>query len=122
MNLKIKYFLLIFCLLVLSGCANAPQEKMDRNNKNLMSLEIGMSKNDVLEIMGMPTLNESYQSLKGQAITIFFYYTQRQLADGNVTKDETTPVVFRDGNLIGWGSEFYEDRKKVEMDINIKNN
>jgi len=92
---------------------------MDQNNENLLKLEMGMNKDQVLKIMGKPDLNEAYQSLYGKSVTIFFYYTQRQWNDGNTTKDECTPIVFEDGKLVGWGDEFYKN--KMEVDINIKN-
>lgn len=112
------WIVLIISLFLLSGCAT-PGMKMDKNNSNLLMLEMDMTKKEVLSIMGQPDLNEAYKSLHGKRMTIFFYYTQKKRSDGSVTKDETTPVVFENGKLIGWGTEFYETRKKVEMDINI---
>ncbi len=91
---------------------------MSRNNENLLKLEMGMSKEDVISIMGKPDLNEAYQSLYGKPVVIFFYYTQRKWPDGNVTKDECTPVVFENDRLVGWGDEFY--KAKMEVDVNIK--
>jgi outer membrane protein assembly factor BamE (lipoprotein component of BamABCDE complex) len=91
---------------------------MKRNNENLLKLEMGMSKEDVLAVMGKPILNEAYQSLQGRSVVIYFYYTQRKWADGNYTKDECTPVVIENGKLVGWGDEFY--KSKMEIDVNIK--
>jgi len=114
---KIILTITVFSLLYfMFGCAAA---KMSKNNDNLLLLEMGMTKEQVLQIMDKPDLNEAYESLYGKSIVIYFYYTQRQWSDGNVTKDECTPVVFEDGRLVGWGSEFY--KHKMEVDINIKN-
>lgn len=110
---------LIFSILVtflVGGCAS-PQAIMDKNNNALLTLEMDMKKQEVLKIMGKPDLNEAYKSLNGKRMTIFFYYTQRKWSDGSVTKDETTPVVFENGKLVGWGSEFYENRRKVDIRI-----
>ena len=115
-----RKILLVLFAFVITACAT-PQQRMDKNNDGLLSLEMDMSKQDVMKIMGNPDLNEAYKSLHGKSVVIFFYYTQRKRNDGNVTKDETTPVVFENGRLVGWGSEFYETKRKVEMDINIKN-
>jgi hypothetical protein len=38
-----------------------------------------------------------------------FYRTQRKHSDGETTRDETTPLVFRDNRLIGWGDGVYND-------------
>ncbi len=113
-----KNILLAILLATLVGCAS-PQQRMSKNNNALLNLEMGMSKQQVIGVMGKPDLNEAYKSLRGKSIVIFFYYTQKKWSDGSVTKDETTPVVIENGELIGWGSEFYERKRKVEMDINI---
>jgi len=121
--MKLLSLLLLF--LILCGCAtpqaemNKPQAEMNKNNANLLKLEIGMTKDEVLAVMGTPRLNEAYQSLNGRSVVIYFYYTQRQRADDNYTKDEMTPVVIESGKLVGWGDEFYKN--KVEIDVNIKN-
>ena len=107
----------ILCLSFLFVCATWQME-MKRNNENLLKLEMGMSKEDVITIMGKPTFNEAYQSLYGKSVVILFYYTQRKWADGSYTKDECTPIVFEDGKLVGWGDEFY--KTKMEVDINVK--
>ena len=78
-----------------------------------------MPKEEVIQFMGQPVLNEAYQSLYGKSVVIFFYYTQRKWSDGNYTKDECTPVVFENGKLVGWGGEFYKN--KMEVNVNIKN-
>jgi len=119
--------IIVVMVLMLTGCANAPQitpqitpqMRMDRNNNALLNLDIGMSSGEVLFVMGSPSLNEAYESLNRKAVIIFFYYTQRQRQDGNETKDEMTPVVLEDGRLVGWGDEFYKN--KMEIDVNINN-
>lgn len=103
-------------LILLAGCATY---EMSKNNDALLNLDMGMSKQQVVEVMGKPDLNEAYESLYGKSVVIYFYYTQRKWSDGNVTKDETTPVVFENGKLIGWGDEFYKN--KMEVDVNVKN-
>ncbi|MGQ9571401.1 MAG: DUF3192 domain-containing protein [Thermodesulfovibrionales bacterium] len=80
--------------------------EMKRNNENLLKLEMGMTKENVSAIMGKPTFNEAYQSLKERSVVILFYYTQRKWADGGYTKDECTPIVFENGKLVGWGMSF----------------
>jgi len=82
-----------------------------------MRLDLGMTKKQVMEIMGKPDLNESYQKVDGGAIVILFYYINRKWSNGNVTKDECTPIVFENGKLIGWGDEFYQSKIKIELDI-----
>ena len=38
---------------------------------------------------------------------VLFFRTHRTHSDGETTKDECTPLVFRDGVLIGFGDKAY---------------
>jgi len=118
MKSKLSLVLYIIVIIQFKGCMT-PEKIMEQNNDNLLKLEIGMSKDQVIRIMGKPVMNESYKSLNGKAVVILFYYTQRKWQDGNYTKDECTPIVFEESKLVGWGDQFY--KSKIEIDINIKN-
>ncbi|MBL7157021.1 MAG: DUF3192 domain-containing protein [Candidatus Omnitrophica bacterium] len=37
---------------------------------------------------------------------VFYYYTDMKNRDGKITDSELTPVVFRNGVLVGWGKDF----------------
>lgn len=119
-----KFSIVLMCILLFSffvGCDTFYnwESTMARNNENLLKLEMNMSKEQVISIMGKPLFNEAYKSIKGKSLIIYFYFTERKIADGSMTKDECTPIVFEDGLLIGWGSEFY--KVKLEIDVNVKN-
>ena len=106
-------------VLILTSCATWKIQQ-SRNRDNLMRLDLGMTKEQVVQIMGKPDLNEAYQTADGGALVILFYYTNRKWADSNITKDECTPLVFENGKLIGWGDEFYQSKIKVEVEIKNK--
>jgi outer membrane protein assembly factor BamE (lipoprotein component of BamABCDE complex) len=111
----IEITLLVLILFASSACWRVTQS---RNRGNLMSLKLDMTKEDVIRIMGKPTLNEAYKTDKGKNLEILFYYTNRTWADGNITRDECTPIVFEDGKVIGWGNEFYKTRVELEIKKN----
>ena len=76
---KISLFIVgIVCFSLFSGCASWQME-MKRNNENLLKLEMGMSKEDVLAIMGKPTFNEAYQSLQGRFVVILFLLHPKEM-------------------------------------------
>lgn len=112
-----KLIALSMIVFLMAGCATW-QMKMEKNNDNLLTLEMGMSKQEVIGVMGRPSFNEAYKSLYGKSVIILFYYTQRKWADGSETKDECTPIVFENDELVGWGDEFY--KAKMELDVSIK--
>lgn len=114
---KSKALIVSLLTLISLSCVIGWQLKQSRNRANLMKLEIGMTKDRVMQIMGKPDLNEAYLAADKGTLSILFYYTNRKWADGNVTKDECIPIVFKNDTLIGWGDEFYEKTLKVELEI-----
>lgn len=85
--------------LTLCSCFYA---EISRNEKNLTKIRKGMTKKQVLEIMGEPIKGESYCTDK-----VFFYYTRQSWMDGMVMRDECTPIAFDEfDRVIGWGPNF----------------
>jgi len=111
-----RKFLLVAALLF-SGCAAlgiAPwQMELARNNANIAKLEIGISADSTYAIMGKPRLREAYSEKDGGVLDVWFYYTNRVWADGSNTKDEMTPVLFRNKQLIGYGQDYYTQNIKL---------
>ena len=76
--------------------------EIERNQKNLAKIRKGMTKKQVLEIMGEPVKGESYCTDK-----VFFYYTRQSWMDGMIMRDECTPIAFDEfDQVIGWGPDF----------------
>ncbi|WMS85960.1 DUF3192 domain-containing protein [Pleionea litopenaei] len=78
--------------------------KQQENVALLSQLSIGSSINDVTEIMGGADDTEGFEK-DGKTYIVLYYRTRRVHEDGQTTRDETTPVVFEDGKLIGWGEQ-----------------
>ncbi|MEW9797656.1 DUF3192 domain-containing protein [Alteromonas sp. CYL-A6] len=76
------------------------------NRKHIADLEVEMSYESVVRRMGVADFNELHQRADG-VYRVLFYRTQRTMDDGVTTKDECTPLVFKDGALIGWGESAY---------------
>jgi len=81
-----------------AACATA---EMARNRRGVDLLRQGMTRDEVRAVLGEPLANESYHEPD-----VWHYYTQRRWADGAITRDECTPVVFADGRVVGWGHDF----------------
>lgn len=78
---------------------------VQQDNRQMISqLELGTSRNQVTTLMGAPSLSEAF-SQDGVDYRILYYRTQKRHSDGETTKDETTPLVFKNDKLIGWGEE-----------------
>ena len=76
--------------------------RQHRNLDFINSLALGESIETVLSYLGDPDFTESFNR-EGERFEVLFYRTHRMHGDGATSKDETTPVVFVDGELVGWG-------------------
>jgi len=132
--------------ILMSGCASLGHlDKLSAENRqNILSLNIGMSKQEALRIMGNNTATDKYANwekvtagnpykseiLQGENKTfeVIYYLTEskhQKVVDSfgwsqadPVTDDELTPLIFDDGTLIGWGRSFLnENINKYEVRV-----
>lgn len=102
---------------LLSGCiisvdgernhASSEWEAREYNNREHISkLKTGTSFETVLTTMGVADFNELYERNDG-VVRVLYYRTNRAAKDGITTKQECTPLVFKNGMLVGWGDKAY---------------
>ncbi len=135
---------LVLIVLFLSACAGSPyatwslrnalEGVRSENRTNLLKLQIGMTKTQVLEIMGAKEdalwggdgytqrISNPYraETLEGKdgTLEVLYYYTDLQKQDGAITDDELTPLVLKNNKLIGWGrSALNESVTKYEVRV-----
>lgn len=110
-----------------SGCGEGDAVTIRTENRlNITKLNVGMTKAEVLQLMGNKsarasfgknavTITNPYRSeirqAKGQKYEILYYYTHQDQKDWptkrfKILERELTPIVLQDGKVIGWGSEF----------------
>ena len=105
------------------------------NQANLLKVDIGVTKTKVLEVMGGVQKIQTYTSTSfmtkkesiiinnpfnrefktdsaGNTIEILWYYTNINKADGDITKEQQTPIVLQKNAVVGMGWDFYEDYAK----------
>lgn len=127
-----KRIILLICVtFLITGCATLSEIRAT-NRERLNKVSIGMTKEEVLNIMGtkrinayddmslVEVINNPYKTeiLRGKDRTfeVLYYYTEHKRADGAISDDELTPLVFDEGKLIGWGWSFFEDTtQKYEL-------
>lgn len=109
-----KIFIVLFLVLISNflGCGVARMSEASTNNKLMMKLSVGMSHDTVLSIMGMPNKREVYGDVE-----YLFYVTEYPAHSSN---DEFTPLFLKNGVLMGWGRNYYDDVKKYRIDSDIK--
>ncbi|MCL1114144.1 MULTISPECIES: DUF3192 domain-containing protein [Shewanella] len=83
------------------------EKQQDKNRSLLAGLSLSMTSEQVQALMGTADFSEAYTKADSanneQAIKVLFYRTQWAKGDGKTTKDECTPVVFKNNRLVGWG-------------------
>lgn len=87
------------CAGLLTGCS---WSEARRNLDNARALRVGMTKAQVLAIMGEPVKDEIFTKPD-----VWFYFIEPVWVDGLTTEDECMPLVFENGKLVGWGNEYY---------------
>jgi len=102
------------------------------NQANLLKIDIGATKTKVLEVMGGVQKVQTYTSTSfmtkkesviinnpfnrefktdsaGNTSEILWYYTNINKADGEITREQQTPIVLEKNAVVGMGWDFYED-------------
>lgn len=134
---------LITYIMFLCGCTAyfyTPQNLMTANRSNLSKLQIGMTKDQVMQTMGtegketcntvLPfficgsseLINNPYRTTgfhnDGKTYHVLYYWTDVKKRDGAITDDELTPLLIENGTLVGWGSQLLDSTiKKYELRV-----
>lgn len=119
----------LFCIAVmfLNGCGEGNAVTIRTENRlNMSKISVGMTRAEVLQIMGdksarasfgknAVTITNPYRSeirqKNGESYEVLYYYTHQDQRDWptkrfKILERELTPIIFQDGKVIGWGSEF----------------
>lgn len=115
MKFAINFLLAAMLAISLSGCIvwggdhgnwhDDDWRHQQKENRELIStLELQTERSRVLMKLGAPNFSEAF-SRNGDEYRVLYYRTQHRHSDGETTLDETTPLVFRNDRLIGWGEE-----------------
>ena len=116
-NLRVTVMRLLLASAVMSvgACAGNPLVIANQNNARIATLQRGMTPQQVIARIGPssdstipnPFKTEMYPA-GDDTFTLLFFYSQRTVADGNITDEELMPVVFKNGMLDGWGWSYWE--------------
>ena len=114
---------LILACFALEGCAPNLAELGYENQSNLARLSVGMSKPDVLKIMGQavarskdgpvanPYRQETFQDKSGAQYEVLYYVTERNRRFQPLRVKNATPVVLKNGVVSGWGEQALSDAR-----------
>lgn len=83
------------------------QQRQEDNRVEIDRLNPGMELASVRQTMGNPDFREAFDS-NGDKVVVLFYRTDSVRSDGVTSKDECTPLVFKNDTLAGWGQKAYD--------------
>lgn len=90
-----------------SGSYSSWEQREKNNREAIAEMEIGTGIGSVEMELGRADFSEAYLK-DGSEYRVLFYRTHRVDSDGETTRAETTPLVFENGYLIGWGDTVYQ--------------
>jgi hypothetical protein len=124
MLLRIALLSLLAAAAACSSLMIDPLEQLrDGNKQNLAKLAPGMTRMEVESVMGharaggklpevlfgrvqyLEAKNPMREEKNGDQL-VLYYYTDVKSLDDRITDDELTPVVLRDGKVVGVGAQF----------------
>jgi hypothetical protein len=110
----VSIFIPCFFVFLIIGCTSGftayrMVNKDNANIKNLEKIKIGMTKTEVLTLMGTADKSEIFER-KDVAVEILYYLTSGSYAPNTGWQNiDSTPVVFEAGILKGWG-KYYDEQ------------
>jgi len=87
------------------------QSRQDSNLRMINNLDLGRDLRSIEAEFGVPDFTDSFMR-DGEAFRVLHYRTHHSHGDGKTTRDETTPLVFIDDQLVGWGEMAIEKATK----------
>ena len=93
------------------------RETFNRGYIAKIDIDNELTRNAIIEKLGAPDISEAKQ-IGEDNIQILFYRTQHMAADGKTTKDECTPLLFKNGTLIAYGETAYSEYQAVAINLN----
>lgn len=110
----------VSCVLVLlSGCvvaigdkthtaADSGWQRQQASQRQAISqLALGVSSEQVRQQLGQPDFTELFTQGE-QQVLVLFYRTQQQKSTDKISKEQCTPLIFKDNQLTGWGDKAYQ--------------
>lgn len=100
-----KKFLALLILAIILVNNSCIYKEIDKNLANAELLRVGMTKKQVLNVMGEP-LQDQIDADENN----WFYASEIRSLDGQYTRDECLVLVFENNKLLGFGKEFNAKR------------
>ncbi|MBN3038798.1 MAG: hypothetical protein JW869_05195 [Candidatus Omnitrophica bacterium] len=103
------FVLFIFLATTICGCAS--YREAQKAQADFEQIKLGMTKGQVIDIMGMPQDQEMLVLESGSTVEALRFNTNFRLGILPLGRRQI-PVCLQDGEVIGWGKDFYKNKKR----------
>jgi len=110
-----KRFVVAALLVFASSALGCEGWQSGSHTRALMKVQVGMSRDEVIALMGQPQKREAYGK------TEFLIYRTDFAGTGEA--ENFTPIAIADGKVVGWGRNYYDNAvySKVQPDVTVRN-
>lgn len=84
------------------------EDRQAYNKAKLTEISLGTTLTEVKTLLGKADFSEAKIKHDGSLLQVLFYRTHHKKSDGETTRDECTPLLFKDNKLIAWGQDTYQ--------------
>lgn len=112
--------IVLILTIFLFSCAGSGPFRASPTRKNLDKLEVGMTKSEILNIMGSPYQREVFPGQDGQLVEVLLYQTEFVGTLISPSDVDLTTVVLKNNSLFGWGGYFYDRTIMYEYKYEIE--
>lgn len=91
------------------------EDRQAYNKAMMAEISIGQSIAEIKSLFGKADFTEAKISNE-QHLQVLFYRTHHVTSDGETSKEECTPLLFKQGVLIAWGEDTYNQYLASKID------
>ncbi|WOT04267.1 DUF3192 domain-containing protein [Shewanella youngdeokensis] len=83
------------------------EDRQVYNKEKIAEITLGQTIEEIKMLFGNADFSEA-KIVNQQNLQVLFYRTHHKKSDGETTKEECTPLLFKQGLLIAWGQDTYQ--------------
>lgn len=91
------------------------EDRQSYNSQKMNELALGQNIVSVKQLLGKADFSEA-KAVKKTKLQVLFYRTHHEKSDGVTTKEECTPLIFENDQLIAWGQDTYKQYLDADTD------
>lgn len=92
------------------------EDRQVYNSQKMTDLSLGQDITEVKSLLGKADFSEA-KAVQETQLQVLFYRTHHEKSDGITTKEECTPLIFKNNKLMAWGDDTYKQYLDAGTDI-----